>query len=137
VLNVDNVNVKFKKRIDVSGGLRKSYLLEVYELSDNTVNNFMMSNKSLPTNNEYGPWEKYGWYNSSENIEDAIRYIVLASDWGSDELKLQLDTINQILDTGRGFYGFYCKPSRKEPESVQLYVLDTLKNNLYIMDSNM
>ncbi len=137
LLNVEDVQILSMERIDVSGGLRKSYLMEVYELSPSNIDSFTNSKKILPENNEYGPWEKYGWSNCHEKINEDIKLIVLTSDWGDKKLGIKLDSINHILNNNRGYFAFYCKPTIEEPEYVQFFVLDTLKNTLYIMDSNM
>jgi len=137
VLNIREVQILSIDRIDVSGGLRKSYLMEIYELSPNTIGSFIESEKILPDNQEYGPWEKYGWFSSSDSISKNIELITLASDWGNKRLGVQLDTINSIIKNERGYFAFYCKPTIEEPEYVRLFVLDTFKNILYIMDSNM
>jgi hypothetical protein len=140
ILGVSKVDINSHKRIDVSGGLRKSYLLEIYDLSPTTVQVFLEGEKRLPAKEIYGPWTKSGWFNSplkENSLYGKIASVVLISDWGSSMLKEELTRINDAISRGTIYYGFYCKPDTVQPEHVQMYILDTLSNNLYIMDSNM
>src|SRR5690348_2484153 len=77
VLKVDKVEIEDGQNIDIYGGFGEGYTLEVYELSENTVQAFINNvSKALPNKKEDSIiWKKYDWTKSpfdSAYVEIAV-----------------------------------------------------------------
>lgn len=137
ILGVNKIEIVANEVIaDISSTFGEGYGMEVYELSESTVQAFLnMTSKTLPDKGE--KWQKHDWSkvpidNSfSEVLDVALGYYNRDKD-----LETHLNAIKKMLVQGNAYYSFYYKPDRDNPQNVQLFVLDIQKKKLYAIDSN-
>jgi len=139
ILGVDKIEIKDVHIVtDEFAGFGKSYSMEIYDLSDNTIYTFINEpSKQLPDKKEIGKkWQKHLW---SETAVDSgyneIFGMALNYYNGDKKLENQLNEIKQLLGKTGVYYSFYYYPNKDNPNHVQLFVLDTEMKKFYAIDS--
>ncbi|MDB5232744.1 MAG: hypothetical protein JWN76_3549 [Chitinophagaceae bacterium] len=138
ILGVEKVEIENRQTLDEWAGKQgDGFILEVYELSEKTVQTFIkQSSKNLPDKKEEGKnWQKYNWnkapVDSSYN-EVFIMCLNYSSD--SEKLKVQLNEIKKVMENEGVYYSFYYRPDKENPQNVQLFILDVQSRKLYTID---
>lgn len=138
ILGVEKVEIENSQTLDEWGGVQgDGFILEVYELKENTVQAFInRSSKNLPDKNEEGKnWEKYNW--STIPIDSSYNEIfIMCLNYfsNSEKLKNQLNELKKILEKENVYYSFYYRPDKNNPQNVQLFILDIQSRKLYSID---
>ncbi len=138
ILGISNIEITNNQGTDEFGGFGEGYSLEVYELSENTVNSFIkQSSKKLPDKIENSvEWQKKDWSEiPADSSFNEIFIVCLNYSSGNKKLETQLNEIKTILNNG-AYYSFYFKPNKLNPQTVQLFIFDTKGKKLYIIDSS-
>lgn len=138
ILGLEKVEIENSQTLDEWAGAQgDGFILEVYELSEKTVQAFInQSVKNLPNKKEEGKnWQKYNWskapVDSSYN-EVFIMCLNYSSD--SEKLKTQLNEIKKLIEKEGVYYSFYYRPDKENPQNAQLFILDVQSRKLYAID---
>jgi phage-related protein len=138
ILGMEKVEIENNQTLDDwAGNQGEGFILEVYELSEKTVQTFInQSSKRLPDKKEkVKNWQKYDWrivpVDSSFN-EVFIMCLNYSSD--NQKLKTQLDEIKLLIKNEKVYYSFYYRPDKENPQNAQLFILDTKSRKFYAID---
>lgn len=138
ILGVEKVEIENSQMLDEWAGTQgDGFILEVYELSEKTVQTFIdQSSKNLPDKNEEGKdWQKYNW--SKAPVDSSYNEVfIMCLDYASDskKLKVQLNEIKKVMENEGVYYSFYYRPYKENPQNVQLFILDVQSRKLYTID---
>ena len=137
ILGVEDVKITNSQGIDEFAGFGEGYTLEIYELSESTINAFINdASKILPEKNGTAAgWLKHDWRSTpmdSSYIE--IFNICLNYYSGNRKLEGLIVEIKKVLQKPDVYYSFYYKPDKDSPQDVLLFILDLQSRKLYIMD---
>lgn len=134
ILGINNVEGKLEKNIDKFAGFGEFYIIEIYDLSDRTIDSFInRSDKLLPEKEEYKnrKWESTPFDSTyKEIINMALNYY----DGNKTIIQLQQE-IQNIISDKNNYYSFYYKPDIYNPQYVQLFILDLYKKRIFIIES--
>lgn len=138
ILGVEEVEIEESQGTNEFGGFGEGHSLEVYVLSERTVQAFVnKASKTLPNKNDDEAWQKYDWDTAPfDSTYNEIMIMSLNYSSGNRKLETQLNDIKQVLKKGDNYYSFYYKPDKENPQDVQLFVLDVHNKKLYITDSS-
>jgi len=138
LLGVNKVEIISNRAIeDIPSTFGEGYGIEVYELSQNTVQSFLnRTSKVLPEKAEE-KWQKYDWNKVPVDNSFSEVFDVALNYYNRDKaLETQLNIIKKILIQGNAYCAFYYKPDRDNPQNVQFFILNLQDRKLYIIDSN-
>lgn len=111
------------------------YRLDIFQLSEGTVNSFILhSKKELPPF-DFGPKLKgrYHWTNGP--IDSVYKNPIetgLYMNTSDSVVNKYIITMQQVFEHGERYYAFYYKPGLRECESVIFFLLDIKQRKLYI-----
>lgn len=138
ILGVEKVEIENSQTLDEWAGAQgDGFILEVYELSEKTVQAFInLSSKNLPNKKEEDKkWQKYDWrkvpVDSSYN-----EVFIMCLNYSSDrkKLKVQLNEIKKLMEKEGVYYSFYYRPNKENPQNVQLFILNVQSRKFYAID---
>lgn len=136
ILGINQINIEASKQIDEIGGFGEGKTIEIYTLSEATINNFInQSDKILPNKNN---WFKYDW--TQGNINSFCKPIIdLSLNYkGETEIEDQLAEIKKSIPNANMYISFYYNEKDIELSTqAQLMILDLETKNLYIIDTIM
>ena len=138
ILGVEKVEIENSQMLDEWAGTQgDGFILEVYELSEKTVQTFIdQSSKNLPDKKDEGKdWQKYNWSKAPvDSSYNEVFIICLNYSGNSEKLKVQLNEIKKVMENERVYYSFYYRPDKENPQNVQLFILDVQSRKLYTID---
>lgn len=138
ILGVEKVEVENSQTLDEWAGVQgDGFILEVYELSEKTVQSFIkQSSKNLPDKKEKNKnWRKYDW--SKTPIDSSYNEVFITClnySSNSEKLKAQLNEIKKLIEKEGVYYSFYYRPDKENPQAVQLFILDVQSRKFYAID---
>lgn len=138
ILGVEKVEVENSQTLDEWAGVQgDGFILEVYELSEKTVQSFIkQSSKKLPDKKEKNKnWRKYDW--SKTPIDSSYNEVFITClnySSNSKKLKAQLNEIKKLIEKEGVYYSFYYRPDKENPQAVQLFILDVQSRKFYAVD---
>lgn len=136
ILGIPQIDIESSKQIDEFGGFGEGKTIEIYTLSETTVNNFInQSNKILPNKNN---WFKCDWTcNNTDTVYKPIIDLSLKYRGGT-EIENYLAIISQLISNPNVFLSFYYNEKEVELSTqAQLMVLNVKTRKLYIIDTIM
>lgn len=138
ILGIEKVEIENIEVISECCGLQgDGYFLEIYELSEKTIDAFKnRAQKTLPNRKEQNEnWQKNNWskmpIDSAYNEIFDVCFNFLAND---KKLKHQIDDLNELINHGNVYYSFYYKPNKESPQKVIFFLLDIQGHKLYVID---
>jgi hypothetical protein len=135
ILCVNNAEVKKIKTLNY-GLAYEGLAINIYELSDATVEEFIYNtNKILPVNKDTA-WVNFGWYITP--IDSCYKGVFDHLNWVSTtNIEKILQVIKNELKENNIFYAFYIRKFDKkiEPLEVQLFILNPITKKLYMVES--
>lgn len=138
ILGLEKVEIENSQTLDEWAGTQgDGFILEVYELSEKTVQTFInQSSKNLPDKKEEGKnWQKYNW--GKVPVDSSYNEIFIMSlNYSSDnpKLKAQLNEIKKLIEKDGVYCSFYYRPDRENPQTAQLFILDVESRKFYAID---
>lgn len=137
ILGISNVEIKDNHGTDEFGGFGEGYTLEIYELSESTVNSFIdRTSKILPDKKEKATWKKYDWQKTPvDSSYNEILIMSLNYSGGNKKLETELSEIKKVLEKPEVYYSFYYSPNKDNPQDAQFFVLDVQTGKLYVIES--
>ncbi|RZJ91412.1 MAG: hypothetical protein EOO20_05145 [Chryseobacterium sp.] len=138
ILGVEKVEVENSQTLDEWAGVQgDGFILEVYELSEKTVQSFIkQSSKNLPDKKEKNKnWRKYDW--SKTPIDSSYNEVFIMSlnySSNSEKLKVQLNEMRKLIEKEGVYYSFFYRPDKENPQAVQLFILDVQSRKFYAID---
>jgi len=138
VLGIKSINANRTYVIDDFAGLGEWYILETYELSEETVNEFILhSKKILPERYvDSIAMQKKDWaitpFDTSYHdiLFASINYVN-----GDYSLERYLKAIDKTMVKKNVYYSAYYFPSKDFPERTVLFVLDIGRRNLHVIET--
>lgn len=138
ILGVEKVEIENNQTLDEWAGLQgDGFILEVYELSEKTVQTFInQPAKNLPDKKEDGKnWQKYNWNKTPvDSSYNEVFIMCLNYSSNSEKIKVQLNEIKKLIEKEGAYYSFYYRPDKENPQNVQLFILDVQSKKLYAID---
>jgi hypothetical protein len=141
ILGLSHIKINNKQEFSEWKGFQgDGFILEIYDLSEETVNNFdNLSLKRLPNKKEENKkWRKHDWYlfpiDSSYN---EIFIMCLNYHSNSEEINCKLKQIKQLMRTNKFYCSFYYNSIQQNINSVQLFLLDVSEYKLYVIDQQL
>ncbi len=140
LMNVENIEIVNVQTLDEWGGSQgDGFILEVYELSQHTVDSFIKRTyKKLPEKENRESWFKYDW--SKVPIDTSyieIQTMTLNYSASNEKLNKILNEIKTVLNKKETYNAFYYKPNKENPNNVEMFVLDTETNKFYAIDQQL
>jgi len=139
LLGVTNAVVKQRTIFEEVGGVHgEGYAIEVYKLSEGTIENFNKNtDKTLRIKDNSTAWKKYGFKQTPIDTSfNEVTSMIIDYSAGEGKLKEGIDTIKKAMKTKGNYYSFYYKPDKDNPYHVLFFLLDMNKNTLYVVDQH-
>ena len=102
LLGVTNVVVEQREIVEEVGGIHgEGYTIEVYKLSEKTIEHFnKKTDKILPTHEDSNAWKKIGWLPTPiETSYSEVTSIITDYVASEEKLKARIDTIKKAIKT--------------------------------------
>ena len=138
ILDVKNVEIELSKETSDFGGFGEGYSLEVYVLSRKAIQSFVnKSNRILPKKKDPEKWHKYDW--NTYPVDSSYNEVfTMGLNYSNGDLKLEkyLIGIKKTLLTPNIYCAFYYKPDERNPQDIELYILDIKTGKLYLIKAS-
>ena len=138
ILNLETVEIEKVEVFDEWAGQHgEGYILEIYVLSQSTVQSFLSRTEKEIGEKKHGDkvWQKYGWKPSPIDTSfSEVQIICLNYMTNNDKLKNKISELGNVMKEKGVFYSFYYSPDKENPRSVQLFILDTKSRRLFAID---
>lgn len=134
ILNLTSVKIEDKTLYDEFGGMGEGYSIEEYVLASSNINSFLSnSNKKLPKKDEYliKDWAKLTY----DSLQNEVFTIALGYSSGNEKIRDKLKSIKEEMQSSSDlYYSYYCKPEIEQPQSIELFIINTTTKKLYVFD---
>ena len=138
ILDVKSTDIELSKETSDFGGFGEGYSLEVYVLSRKAIQSFVnKSNRILPKKKDPKKWHKYDW--NTYPVDSSYNEVfTMGLNYSNGDLKLEryLLGIKKTLSTPNIYCAFYYKPDERNPQDIELYILDIKTGKLYLIKAS-